>query len=369
MPKPKILFILPSLRYGGAERVVLNIVQNLDREKFESELAVFGSDGEYQDLVPKNIKFFDLKKRRARYAILPLIKLIRKEKPDIIFGTIIQVRIILSFIKKIFKIKGILVNRIEFFPSNTIYSDFENYLSILSCRYSDYLIAISEGIKDDLVKNYKFKEEKIKLIYSPVDIENIENLAEESVEEEYFSEKPVILSCGRLTEQKGFPYLIKAFFIILKEYPKAKLLILGKGEEEKELKNLIKNLNIENRVDFLGFQKNPYKFIVKADVFVLSSLREGLPGVLLEAMTCGCPVVSTDCQSGPSEILESGKYGILVPVADSKALAKGILKLLSNQKLREKFSRVGKERTKDFETKKIIRQYENFFLEILNKII
>ncbi len=372
----KILFVIPSLRGGGAEKVVLEVLRNLDRKKFQPELAVLTSEGEYQDLVPKDIKFFDLKKRSAKYAIFSLAKLVNKEKPDIILGTVEQI-IILSYLIKFFlKTKPIIINRCSNFFSIKTTNKFIKFLESLALRNSDYVISVSKGVREDLIKNFKVKKEKIKLIYNPVEIKKVKKLAKEQVKE-YFKKRPVILSCGRLKEEKGFPFLIKAFEMILKKFPKITLLVLGQGEKEKELKLLTKKLKIEDKVKFLGFSKNPFKYMARADVFVLSSLCEGMPGVLLEAIGCGTPVVSSDCKSGPREILapdtdfnfqtksvEFAKYGVLVPPQNSELLAEGILKLLKDSNLIKKYYQLGRERVKDFSIEKIIKQYENFFLEI-----
>ncbi len=372
----KILFVIPSLRGGGAEKVVLEILRNIDRKKFQPELVVLSSEGEYQDLVPKDIKFFDLKKSSAKHAVFSLAKLVNKEKPDIVLGTVEQI-IILSYLIKFFlKTKPIVINRCSNFFSIKTTNKFIKFLESLALRNSDYVIGVSKAMGEDLIKNFRVKEKKIKLIYNPVDIRRVKELAREPVKE-YFKRRPVILGCGRLAEQKGFSFLIKAFKIILEKFPMATLLILGKGEKERELKLLTKELKIEDKVKFLGFSKNPFKYMAGADVFVLSSLWEGMPGVLLEAMACGTPVVCSDCKSGPREILapdtdfnfqtksiEFTKYGVLIPPQNPGLLAEAILKLLKDSDLRKKYFQLGRERVKDFSIEKIIKQYENFFLEI-----
>lgn len=363
--KPKILFILPSLGGGGAERTILNLINNLDRQRFKPQLAVLNLEGEYLDLLRKDIKVFDLKKSRARYAILELTKLINKEKPNIVLGTIVQIRILLHFVKKLSRHKPIFITRCENFQSKTEENRIIKFLSDVSLRTSDYIITISRGIAKDLIEHHDVKEEKIRIIYNPINLENVQKLAKKPLNHPWFlSQEPVIIAVGRLTKQKGFSYLIKALFLIHPE-TKAKLVILGQGPEKEKLKELSKQLNIEKEVEFLGFQKNPYRFITQAKVFVLSSLWEGFGNVIIEAMACGCPVVSTNCQSGPSEILENGKYGILVPIANSKSLAGGILKLLDNSKLRKELSEKGRQKVKDFDIKKIVKEYQDLFFKIL----
>ena len=124
-------------------------------------------------------------------------------------------------------------------------------------------------------------------------------------------------------------------------------------------------MGIAEKVDFLGFQKNPYKFISKSNIFVLSSIQEGFPTVIIEAMACGVPVISTDCKAGPNEIIENRENGLLVPVGDEKSLAEAILQLLNSKALREKFSREGRNIAEYFTIEKSVKEYENIFKEIL----
>ena len=145
----------------------------------------------------------------------------------------------------------------------------------------------------------------------------------------------------------------------------ARMAILGEGKDRGTLEKLAKELGISDKVAFLGFQKNPFKYMKRATVFVLSSLHEGFGNVLVEAMACGTPVISTNCKSGPSEIIEDGKSGILVPVSDYQSLSKAIIKVLSDDSLRQKFSAEGLERVKHFSVQKNIRGYEKVFQELM----
>ena len=160
-----------------------------------------------------------------------------------------------------------------------------------------------------------------------------------------------------MTHAKGYPCLIRAYHLISKKIT-SDLVILGIGEEEERLRVLTRELGIEERVEFLGFQENPYKFMKNASLFVLSSLWESFALVIVEAMACGVPVISTDCPSGPGEIITPGENGMLVSPADEKALAEAMLKLLEDESLRRKFSCEGKKRAEDFRIEKILPQYE-----------
>jgi glycosyltransferase involved in cell wall biosynthesis len=208
----------------------------------------------------------------------------------------------------------------------------------------------------------------IKTIYNPINQEFIWQLATEKITNQSFLEKqPVIISAGRLGKQKGFDLLINAFSIVRKKLS-AKLVILGKGRERQRLKTLIENLGLENDVLLAGFAQNPFKFIARSSVFVSPSFYEGFPNALLEAMALGIPVVSTDCPSGPREIIADGENGLLVLVGDVDALANAILRVLQDKDLAMKLSENGRRRIKDFSIDKIIKQYEDIFLSVANSV-
>jgi glycosyltransferase involved in cell wall biosynthesis len=199
--------------------------------------------------------------------------------------------------------------------------------------------------------------------------EDLCELSKESIEHPWFdnSAVPVVLAAGRLSKAKDYPTILEAVSLILKE-KKVYFAILGEGEERKNLENIIQELGIKNNVVLLGFQKNPYKYMAKTTIFALSSVLEGFPTVLVEAMACGAPVVSTDCQAGPNEIIDNGKNGFLVPIKNPKALAQAILKLINDSDLRKKFSEEGKKRAQNFSAERSAKEYEKLFLELLNKI-
>jgi glycosyltransferase involved in cell wall biosynthesis len=197
---------------------------------------------------------------------------------------------------------------------------------------SDQMIAVSEGVADDVSQSLDLRRKDFEVVYNPViDPETFER-TEQTVEHAWFSDEttPVVLGVGRLVEQKGFSTLIRAFAEV-KERRAARLVILGEGEKRPILERQTKRLGVESDIWMPGFVSNPLKYMARASVFVLSSRWEGLGNVLIEAMACGTPVVSTDCPSGPSEILKEGEYGRLVPVGDPSALAAAIEEALDGK--------------------------------------
>jgi glycosyltransferase involved in cell wall biosynthesis len=196
---------------------------------------------------------------------------------------------------------------------------------------ADRIVAVSQGVADDLISLLNLPHEKVTVIYNPIFTPELFEQAKQPANHPWFEQNrlPVILAVGRLTRQKDYPILFRAFSLVRQVRP-AKLLILGEGEERANLERLAIELGIQNDVSMPGFVDNPFAFMAKASVFVLSSAWEGFGNVLVEALACGCPVVATDCRSGPREILDNGRYGRLVPVGDHEALAKAILETLDN---------------------------------------
>ena len=346
MNKPqRIAFLLPNLKGGGLERVGLNLIKGMRGRNLQLDLVLTGATGEFLADVPSEIRVIDLKTpmgyrlKSAAESILPLIKYLQKEKPDIVVSHLYIYNIV-SAIAKILAISPtylVLVEHASLYESKKRGRGTQVWLLPLLMRYlyplTNSVIAVSQSLARELEADLNLKPGTIKTIYNPVIDESLFLKARETVEHPWFKagEPPVILGVGRLAEQKDFPTLIRAFAIVRQAKP-ARLVILGDGPEKAKLTALIRELGLENDIALLGFKKNPYAYMARAGVFVLSSAWEGLPTVLIEAMAVGTPVVSTNCKSGPEEILDGGKYGDLVAVGNSAAMAQSILKVLSGDR-------------------------------------
>jgi glycosyltransferase involved in cell wall biosynthesis len=332
----KVAFFLPSLEGGGAERVVVNLIKEFVKREIKVELVLAIAKGPYLNELPKEVRIIDLKSSRAIFSIPKLITYLREEKPDIFISSLSHANLVSIISKKISRSKTKLFLRedntlsLVFYNSKSFKTKVIPFLMKILYPYADLVIAVSNGVKDDLKKFAKLPENKIKVIYNPIITQDIFIKAKEPVDHPWFAPNspPVILGVGRLTKQKDFPTLLKAFALVRKEID-SRLVILGEGEERKNLEKLAKELGIEGYLWMPGFVDNPYKYMSKASVFVLSSIYEGLPTVLIEALALGCQVVSTDCKSGPREILDDGKSGKLVPAGNYKEMAHAIKEILT----------------------------------------
>jgi len=196
------------------------------------------------------------------------------------------------------------------------------------------VVSVSKGVGCDLISNFGLQANKVRTIYNPIINSELYDLGQKSISHPWFEpqQPPVILAVGRLSFEKDYPTLIRAFQRV-RQQRSVRLLILGEGGERSKLEGLVRALGLGEDVELPGFVPNPYAFMRKASCFVLPSLFEGFGNVLVEALAMGCPVVSTDCPTGPTEILEGGKWGTLVPVGDYEAMAAAILgKLEINRK-------------------------------------
>ena len=220
------------------------------------------------------------------------------------------------------------------------------------------IVAVSGGLADELAGLTGLPRDRINVIHNPVDCERIAKLASEDPEDPWFGpgQPPVVLAAGRLHPQKDYPTLLRAFAQLRREQ-KARLVILGEGSERPHLESLAGELGIAEDLRLMGFRPNPFAYMSRSAVFVLSSAWEGLSNVLIEALACGCPVVSTNCPHGPAEVLENGKHGRLVPVRDHEALAKAIQLTLQSEADPEK-ARI---RARQFDIEIVAQRYLRLF--------
>ncbi len=364
--KKKILFLIPTLRIGGgAERVLSSITQKLS-EKYEIHiLTIF----HFNNLYPFSGKYYSLKENlhfgRLVFRIFKLYKMIRIISPDIIISFLEFTNTWISFVKLIFNVKIPLIVSVRSNP-NLFYSGTTRYYKFLikffySSKIVNAIIPVTNEIKKILIIDYGIDKNKLKTIHNGVDIELIKQLAQGEIIDfkEIFYDNELIkfITIGSLKEVKGHKYLITAFSKVVKNIPNSKLIIIGEGPLRKELELLIKELALSNDIILMGRKKNPYKYLSNTNIFILSSITEGFPNVLIEAMALGLPIISTNCETGPKEILQDGKYGILVKIKDSEDLAKNMITLARNKILLTGFSNKSVQRVRKFQLQKILNDW------------
>lgn len=333
----KIALYIPSMNGGGAERVMLALANGLAEKGIRVDLVLNRVEGPYiKDASPK-VNIVNLGTSRVLNSIIPLSKYLHKEKPDAILSAMNYVNIatILAQLISGSDTKVIVSEHNNLTESKKELSFIKGRIltSLMSWAYrkANGIVAVSNGVADALTNELKIDRNKITTIYNPIFSEDLIKRSQELILHPWINKTapPLILGVGRLAPQKDFKTLIHAFKQVL-EKKDCNLIILGEGELRPELEKLIKSLNLDDNVQLPGFVDNPYAWMSHADLFVLSSIREGFGNVIVEAMACGTPIVSTDCPSGPYEILEGGKWGELVPSSDSNLLAEAIIKSLNS---------------------------------------
>jgi glycosyltransferase involved in cell wall biosynthesis len=331
MNKKKIAFFLPSLVGGGAERVCVNLAAGFLQHGFEVDIVLARSAGELLGNVPSGVRIVDLHTSRVLSALFPLTDYLRRERPAALISAPDHANLIALWAKILAGVNTAVVvtthNQLSIIHRQTpkVQEKLYPYFLRLFQRYAAHIVAVSKGVADDLSRTAHIPRARISVIYNPAVRPELRELALQPLSHPWFADgqPPVILAVGRLTPQKDYPTLLRAF-TILRTHRLTRLVILGDGKQHVKLNALSFQLGINSDVDFHGFDPNPYHYMSRSSVFVLSSAWEGFSVVLAEALACGAQIVSTDCPSGPAEILEGGKFGRLVPVGDEVAMSKAI---------------------------------------------
>ena len=369
-----VVFFIGSLQLGGTEaKLARNFLPLLKkRGKVNPKLLLLQERGEFLNVLPDGIEKLSLDESMNTnlVRIIPRFRdALVKLKADTVISCMWYPAIISYLTGKLglARFNHIVhdtVNMTEYIKDHFArekYRWLKIYLTKKAYCDADVVIVVSQGEKDDLIQNIKISEKKIIVVYNPLDQVRIAELSAEDVEIHF--EMPLVVSAGRLVYQKGFDILLTAFRKV-RDIMAARLLILGAGEKKEELISLAQSLHLQDDVIFLGMQENPFKFMRKSEVFCLASRYEGLGNVILEAMALGVPVVVTDCPSGPAEIVENGKYGILVPSENADALAEALIRVLEGNKLRAGLSELSLKRAKDFDLETSMKQWEDVILGV-----
>jgi len=365
----RIAILLPDLRGGGAERMMVNLGNEIARRGYHIDLVLGRAEGPYLSSVAEAVNVVELDAYRppgySAAGMLPgLIRYFRRRRPVAALSVLTRLNIIAITATRLANVgTRIVVSERNHLSTRVERADQYRMkalpvLARLSYPYADGIVAISNGVADDLAESARIARERIDVIYNPAYSDDIDTLAEADCPHPWFeSDDPVLLGVGGLSDQKDFATLIRAFARVREDRP-VRLIILGEGDNREQLESLVRRLDLEDQVDLPGFVDNPFAYMSRASLFVLSSAWEGFGNVIVEAMACGTPIVSTDCPSGPSEILEYGKYGVLVPVGDEETMANAIRNQLDATTDTESL----RERAKDFTVETIANQYLDVLL-------
>lgn len=354
----KIAFLLPNFSAGGAEKVALLLANEFVNRGFTVDLLLLNVSGELLSSLDQRIDVVDLKSSRIRKGFLPLLTYLKAERPDTLLALMWPLTLLAVSAFKLAKLPGRVV-----VSDHTTFSQaplLKSRLTRLFFQFSVPLIyplaearlAVSVGVADDLSSLGRINRDSITVVHNPISLKALLFTTQQQQQAWQNFHGKKIVAVGALKWAKNYPLLLQAFAALLQE-EQAMLTIVGQGELLLELEWQAKQLGIEACVQFVGFSEVPQTWMASADLLVLSSHYEGLPNVLTEALAVGTPVVSTDCKSGPREILEDGKYGILVPVGDADALANAMLESLQQE---HNYAAL-KRRAADFSVDKIANQY------------
>lgn len=362
----KIALYIPSMQGGGAEKVFVTLANYFVSIGYKVDLLLTLKIGPYLEKLDSRINIYELSSKKTSFDLFRLVNYLKNNTPDVLLSALTHTNIIAMMANVLAgNTCPVYISEHANFSENIkILSKGKQLIfkSLVAKFYpkSKGIICVSGGVKDDLIHNFPSLSDKITVIYNPFEISVIKQKSQEPVNHPWLqNNRPfkTIISAGRLNLAKDFHTLLAAFLLVRKNCD-VKLLILGEGELRDDLMQFVKTYGLEQVVNLHGFVNNPFAYISKADAFVLSSKYEGLSNVLIESMICGVPLVSTDCPSGPAEILENGKWGTLVPVGDYEKLAQAIVHVLGDNKLIDYTSRI-----KDFDYRKIGNDYINYILK------
>lgn len=349
------------LKHGGITPVIWNLASGMAEKGFSIDLLIRRANpgSPPPAKLPEGVHIVDNPSRHRATTALGLASYMRQSKPSAVLAAGHR-----------FNLAAVWASRLA--PGIPVFLSVHNTMSREAMekgsfhlrkrmasisffyKWSDGIIAVSQGVAEDLISRTSLAHDKIRVIHNPVLTPEFLHKSGEPFDHPWFAQDspPVILGVGRLNSQKAFDVLIKAVAILRKK-KNCRLFILGEGPDRRSLEKLAFELGISQSVNLPGFVKNPYPYMRKAAVFALSSIYEGLPTVLVEALALGTPVVSTDCPSGPAEILNGGRYGRLVPPEDPQALAEAILSILIDPPSPE----LSSEAVKPYDIERVVDQY------------
>lgn len=358
--KISVIFILPDLETGGAERIVTTIANHLSRDRFEPKILLLRKQGGYLDFLKKDVEIIDIDTERIRHSLKPILKEIYRRKPDIVFSGFGEVNAYLSLFIKLFPKVKFIARETNVVSQHVTKKEIKFFYNF----YNNYqqIIAQSDDMMNDLIDNFKINRSKIIKINNPVDFDFIEEKLKISHKPESFKYNyKNVVAIGNLSARKGFDNLLKVFSRLKNE--KIILHILGDGKDREILHQMKDFLGLKNVV-FHGRQENPYKFLKYADLFILSSRYEGFPNVLLEAGACGTYSLANNCPGGINEIIQHNTNGEISDIENHENFSQKIIKILRQSYDQDAIKNSIKSR---FSKEIILNNYEKVLLDLMKK--
>ncbi|MFC5969861.1 glycosyltransferase [Halomarina salina] len=361
----KLSFFVPSLTVGGAQRVTVTLANELGRRGYDVDLVLAFRRGRLRSEVTGDVTVVDLRTPTVPVlglgACVPrLVSYLRSRRPFALFSQMTYANVVALAAVEVAgtDVRAIPTEHNTFGEKEGRKDALVDALAARMYGRADHLVGVSRGVVDSAVRGTTADASRSSVLYNPLPIDEIRDQAAGDVDHPWLADEDldVVLSVGRLEEQKDLPTLLRAFARVHEERPTTRLLVAGKGSLRDDLERQAAALGIDHVVDFPGYVDNQYACMDRAAVFALSSRHEGLPTTLIEALACGCPVVSTDCPSGPDEILVGGEYGPLVPVGDDEAFAEALLATLDDPVEEERLQ----SRADEFSTRTVGDDYERF---------
>lgn len=362
---PKMIFLIPSLGVGGAERVASALLPSLARE-FDVKVVLLENRISFS--LPQGVRILTFSRPLSGqashivhmpYHFLALVSLILRDRIRLVMSFMEQANILNILSSRLTGHKAIISQRIE---PGCQYSE-KGMLGRLILRASHlvyplatHVIAVSARLRQVLLASYSLAPEQITFIPNPVNIESFRRQSKASLPAGFPTK--FVLNVGRMRlAQKAQDSLIRAFHVLRKRQPDLVLVLVGDGEDRKRIEREIRELKLNNAVIMTGWKENVAAFMARAQAFVLASRYEGWPNALIEAMSCGCPVVATDCETGPREIIGENEYGLLVPVDNVQAMVEAVEELLLSESKREYYRQMALKRAEDFQLEVISARY------------
>jgi glycosyltransferase involved in cell wall biosynthesis len=369
----RIGFVLTELIGGGAERSMISIIDALDRERFDPALVLFGTRQDHEP--PRDVPMHVLSQRgligpgRFLSRIVELAALIRRERFDLVVSFLIGPNVVSIAAARLAGVPVVIGERSA--PSAVLSRQNRHlraagvWKALVRFAYprASVIVANTEGAKAELTSVLGIPSERLAVLPNPVDLDRIAGLAAEPLDDTIrWPVGPVLVHVGRFTYAKDHDTLLRAFAILRAERA-VTLVLVGDGEDEGRVRRLCAELGLTDDVVFTGFTRNPYKYLARGTLSVLTSRFEGLPNVLIESMAVGVPIVSTACPYGPIEVLGDNEYGVLVPLGDPAAFAAAAARLLDDPERRHVLIERGRRRALDFAPRRVGRAYEDLFIK------